>query len=185
MSTPAEDLARAAAADDRTRRGQPLTSTVPSTTPEAVGTGAQAGESDLGNRAAVEHTPGPWRWELNEKSKQLQLCGGVPKFDLTVIDLERWGMDSAIARFRTGGDGLNIMKRATEFGVAVQGREHHSQWFKAIDHPDANLISAAPDLLSELTCFHDHVIDQGHHDCDGIPGGCPVQMVLEKARGGR
>lgn len=34
-------------------------------------------------------------------------------------------------------------------------------------------------LRSELSDFHDHVIDQGHHDCEGIPGGCPVVNVLD------
>ncbi|MDP2275309.1 MAG: hypothetical protein Q8K32_31475 [Archangium sp.] len=51
MSTPAEDLAalaRAASAE-HTRRGQPLTSSAPSTTPEAVGTGSQGDESELRN----------------------------------------------------------------------------------------------------------------------------------------
>lgn len=46
---------------------------------------------------------------------------------------------------------------------------------------DAKLIAAAPDLLQELTDFHDHAIDQGWHDCEGIPGGCPVQLAINKA----
>ena len=37
--------------------------------------------------------------------------------------------------------------RADELAVAVDGREHHADWFADIDHPDARLIAAAPDLL--------------------------------------
>lgn len=96
------------------------------------------------------HTPGPWRWELNEKSKELQLCGGVPTFDLTVIDFARWGMDSAVARFRADVARLNLMHHAKDFAAVVVGREHHAEWFKTLNHPDANLIAAAPELLEML-----------------------------------
>ena len=41
------------------------------------------------------HTPGPWRWEVNMKSKSLHLVGGKPQFDLTIIEPTRWGMGSA------------------------------------------------------------------------------------------
>ena len=44
------------------------------------------------------HTPGPWRWEVNMKSKSLHLVGGKPKFDLTIIEPTRWGMGSATHR---------------------------------------------------------------------------------------
>lgn len=46
---------------------------------------------------------------------------------------------------------------------------------------DARLIATSPELFSELIDFHDHAIDQGWHDCDAIPGGCPVMNVLIKA----
>lgn len=48
---------------------------------------------------------------------------------------------------------------------------------------DARLIAAAPELLKELTDFHAHAIDQGWHDCDGIPGGCPAVAAIAKATG--
>jgi hypothetical protein len=95
-------------------------------------------------------TPGPWRWELNQKSKRLQLCGGRPRYDLTVLDFVRWGMSGAAPRLRTGGDNLNIMVRADQFPKIVKGREHHADWFQTIDHPDALLIEAAPDLYDAL-----------------------------------
>lgn len=48
---------------------------------------------------------------------------------------------------------------------------------------NAALFSAAPELLSELRDFHDHAIDLGYHDCDGISGGCSVLAAIAKAEG--
>lgn len=99
----------------------------------------------------MSHTPGPWRWEVNESSKSVHLVGGKPMFDLTIIDFERWGMNSATMRLRdTAIDGMNLMDRCTVWAKKVPGREHHASWFKDIDHPDTRLIAAAPDLLAAL-----------------------------------
>lgn len=96
-----------------------------------------------------KHTPGPWRWEVNEESKVVELCGGKPQYDLTVMDFERWGMGGAIPRFRDFSD-HGLMTRCIIWARKVLGREHHSAWFKSLDHPDAHLIAAAPDLLDAL-----------------------------------
>lgn len=96
-------------------------------------------------------TPAPWRWELNETSKNITLCGGVPKYDLIVMDFVRYGMNGACPRFNTTHEsGFNILERADTMGVAVEGREHHQSWFKNINHPDALLISKAPEMLDML-----------------------------------
>lgn len=96
-------------------------------------------------------TPGPWRWEVNEKHKSMQLVGGRPKFDLTVMDFERWGMSGALANLRDPSvDGMNVMRRSTDWAVPVAGREHHASWLKTIEHPDARLIASAPTLLEAL-----------------------------------
>ena len=87
-----------------------------------------------------QHTPEPWRWELNEKSKEVQLVGGHPKFDKLVMDFARWGMGGATPRFNREIGALNIMAPARVFDMIVEGREHHAAWFKTIDHPDANRI---------------------------------------------
>lgn len=94
-------------------------------------------------------TPGPWRWEVNQSLKQIQLLGGIPKFDLIVMDFVRYGMSGAAPRFNNSVQptNLNLMVRAEEFAYPVEGREHHSSWFKNIEHPDAKLIASAPDLL--------------------------------------
>jgi len=89
-------------------------------------------------------TPGPWRWELNPKSKCVRLCGGKPRFDLTVMDFVRWGIGGAAPRFVSG-----LLTRCDTMGVIVPGREHHAAWFQGLSHPDADLIARAPDLLAE------------------------------------
>lgn len=100
------------------------------------------------------HTPGPWRWEFNAKHKSVQLVGGVPTFDLTIIDFERWGMSGATPRFRdTSEDGMNTMYRLCdkpEWIVPEPGRSHHKTWHQLVKHPDAQLIAAAPELLDAL-----------------------------------
>lgn len=120
-------------------------------------------------------THGPWRWELNEKSRQLHLCGGAPTYDLTVMDFVRWGMGNAAPRFREIRDGLNLMHRCERWAVTCPGREHHEFWFKLLDHPDANLISAAPDLYAAcdqlLTLLH-----------EAINCGMPIRPDVAKTR---
>lgn len=73
----------------------------------------------------IGHTPGPWFWHLNRKSRQMALCS-VKGGQLTVMDFVRWGMGGAIARFRVG----NLMKNAYAFGVDAPNREHHADWFQ-------------------------------------------------------
>jgi hypothetical protein len=97
----------------------------------------------------TQHTPGPWRWEINEKSKSVQLCGGRPQFDLTVTDFVRWGMGGATPRFRDSSD-MGLLDKCIKWAKAIRGREHHAHWLKSLDHPDARLIAAAPDLLAVL-----------------------------------
>ncbi|MBF0260400.1 MAG: hypothetical protein HQL97_01010 [Magnetococcales bacterium] len=96
------------------------------------------------------HTPGPWRWEVNEKTKEIVLVGGVPRFDINVMDFARWGMGGACPRFRDPLQSGMVMARVcdkAEWIQPVKGREHHRHWLATVSHPDALLIAAAPDLL--------------------------------------
>lgn len=36
------------------------------------------------------------------------------------------------------------------------------------------------ELQDELTDLHNWMLDQGWHDCDDVPGGCPVVAMLNK-----
>jgi hypothetical protein len=94
-------------------------------------------------------TRGPWRWELNIKSKDINLCGygKYGPFDLTVMDFERWGMGGAVPRFRNDEC---LMQKAFEFAQVHPKREHHKDWFQLVKHPDATLIEQAYPLAAEL-----------------------------------
>lgn len=103
---------------------------------------------------SAKHTAGPWRWQLNESSKSLQLVGGRPEFDLTIIEPVRWGMGSATLFVRdTAHDGMNLLHKLHErrdWIAPFPNRVHHAKWCVGIKHPDMQLIEAAPDLLEAL-----------------------------------
>lgn len=101
----------------------------------------------------AKHTPKPWRWEFNSRSRRLELVGGEPRYDLTIMDFVRWDMNGAIMRLRENQKNLNIMRRVCDIPSwisPIKGREHHYQWCSTINHPDAILMAAAPDLLDAL-----------------------------------
>lgn len=103
-----------------------------------------------------KHTPGPWRWEFNEKHKQLTLVGGVPKYDLTIMGFSRWGMWGAGVDLRETSEGhesFNCMyplKERQDWIQPFPGRDHHAHWCAAVNHPDMVLMQASPDLLEAL-----------------------------------
>lgn len=108
---------------------------------------------------SASHTPGPWRFEFNAKHRNVTLVGGQPtKYDLTIMDFCRWGMNGATILLRdTAHDGMNIMHKLHERPdwIAPQaGREHHKSWHQLLTHPDIRLIEAAPDLLEALKACH-------------------------------
>lgn len=112
----------------------------------------------------MSHTPGPWRWEVNHKYKQVSLCG-ERNFDLEVMDFRRWGMQGAQPMFR---DDDQISHGVDAFSAVVPGREHHAEWFQTLDHPDARLIAAAPELLNALKSCplgSEHVVISGEGPC--------------------
>lgn len=125
------------------------------------------------------YTPGPWRWELNELHKNLQLVGGKPMFDLTIIEPTRWGMGSATLLVRdTAQDGFNILHKLHERRDWIEpfpGRKHHADWCQGVRHPDMNLIEAAPDLLEALLLMEEHF--RGYEETDPY-----TESLFSKAR---
>lgn len=133
-------------------------------------------------------TKGPWRWEYNEKVKRLQLCGGVRPFDLTVMDFTRCGMQGGTARLRElSEDELNVMYPASKWAEPEKGREHHKNWFQLINHADANLIAAAPDLLEALNgmismyCELINSGDAGYWNPEEVPEVIAARAAIAKA----
>lgn len=103
----------------------------------------------------MQHTPGPWRWEINKQSKTLALCGGKGgHFDLAIIQPTRWGMSGGTLFIRDQSpDGYNILRKPHErpgWISPMPGREHTAHWCYGVSHPDMRLIEAAPDLLVAL-----------------------------------
>ncbi|MCX6217580.1 hypothetical protein [Spirosoma sp.] len=111
---------------------------------------------------STKTTPGPWYWILNPANRTLEL-ESASNCRTTIFRPVRWGMQRATLQFNKG----NIMHDAISFGVPIKGREHHKDWALDINHPDAKLIAAAPDLLDALTKlayrYQAEVFD-GHED---------------------
>ncbi len=105
-----------------------------------------------------QHTPGPWVWRGNAYAQDVYLStrhGGRQ----VVMGFRRWGMANAQPTFR----GPNSLQHAKDFlkfevgdpsvtGVA-EARENNSVYrlhIADIDHPDARLISKAPEMFDLL-----------------------------------
>ncbi len=86
---------------------------------------------------------GPWYWTLDESNKHVTLFNIG---SMVVMDFVRWGMNSCVPRFRIKG----LMVKASEISQEIPGREHHSNWAKSINHPDAQAIERAPEDVRKL-----------------------------------
>ena len=101
-------------------------------------------------------TPGPWDWEVSRRSQTVELCGGKGASDLTVMSFARWGLNKAAPVFWFWwGNVSDEPKRAEALGTPEPGREHHADWFQRINHPDARLIAAAPDMRETILALCD------------------------------
>jgi hypothetical protein len=135
----------------------------------------------------AKHTPGPWRWELSEKHRQLQLVGGKPTYDLTIIRPERWGMHGATLEIRdTAYGGMNIMHKLhdrRDWIAPHAGRAHHADWCANVVHPDMRLIAAAPDLLEALQSMEMALIGYIHQNDVTAQALTKCRAAVAKATG--
>lgn len=129
-----------------------------------------------------KHTPGPWRWEVNLKHQKVELCGGKPQYDKTVMAFARWGMRGAAPEFIHDDGDYPKLTRCDDLTEIVAGREHHKDWFRNIDNADARLIAAAPCLLEALGSLLNCV--DGVHDPDWLDRvKREARAAIAKARG--
>jgi hypothetical protein len=99
-----------------------------------------------------KHTPGPWAWRLNPKSKSILLESS----SWVVMSFERWGMRGATPMF--ADETPRNLKRAVDFGMVIPGREHHKHWALDLEHPDALLIAVAPsyfEAVEQMLAYED------------------------------
>lgn len=101
----------------------------------------------------TKHTPGPWLWKVDLNSRQitLQSEGNMRQI---VMDFVRWSNGGAPRLNKNG-----LMERGDAFATIVEGREHHASWFQSLDHPDAQLIAAAPTIYKALS----EIVDSLEH----------------------
>ena len=139
-----------------------------------------------------KHTPGPWRWEYNAEYKSVKLCGGKPQYDKTVMDFTRWGMGGAQPRFLSVDRPFLLLHKLSDMQSWVEpfpGREHHANWCAAVNHPDARLMAAAPDLLEALETLYaeaDNFSVSGvyfNEECMGHVGLKMARDAIAKAKG--
>ena len=89
-----------------------------------------------------KHTPGPWHWNVNPSSKLVRIIAANGDY---VLMARRWG-NSGTIWFQKPSSG--IIENASRFLKDFPNRHHHRTWAQTIDHPDAHLIAAAPELFA-------------------------------------
>lgn len=88
-------------------------------------------------------TAGPWSWLCRPGAKVISLESAK----WTVMRFFRWGMQSATPAFK---DKNKILRNSAEFMEVEPGREHHAEWHRVLNHPDADLIAHAPTDVARL-----------------------------------
>lgn len=123
----------------------------------------------------AKFTQGPWQWLVNKESKKVELCGK----GIEVLRFKRYGMQGAAPTFTENYMGHKLQGvKSEDLAVDIKGREHHSHWCQAIDHPDAHLIAAAPEMYEMLVELRSITNKYGV-----IYARDSIDLLLSKARG--
>lgn len=88
--------------------------------------------------------PWPWKWTVHPEQKVLQLEGR----GRYIFATHRWGFNGAQLWFYNHD--THLLDDVSKVMKPIEGRAHHASWIQTIDHPDANFIAAAPELVAGL-----------------------------------
>lgn len=115
----------------------------------------------------VQHTPGPWAWYGNAKTREIYLAT-KHSGRRYVMGFRRWGMRGAQPMFQPGERGLVPAETLLQFEVgdrSVVGIEAakaddsvYRLDIRGVDCADARLIAAAPELLA----IAERILDRGY-----------------------
>lgn len=98
----------------------------------------------------ARHTPGPWAWFANARSKQVYLATS-DRGRQFVMQFERAGMQRTQPAFQVAlpsGGGIMVPLFADGQRVIATDPDHNGEI--RVTHPDAVLMAASPDLLDAV-----------------------------------
>jgi hypothetical protein len=101
------------------------------------------------NKTKTPSTPGPWKWRCNTGTSPKLVTVG--RGEIYIMGAARHGLNDATFTFQKHQadcdgqcDGCGRMLKAVNFGTPDYNGNYE------INHPDARLIAAAPELLANL-----------------------------------
>ena len=131
-----------------------------------------------------------WYWIVNRETKSVCLMADRGRFTRdrvrVVMDFSRWGISGACPRFGEKKEGLLLLDRVCDRDDWIKpfpGREHHASWCVTISHDDADLITAAPDMLEALEVSYSILMKREATTLEFADAITLIQDALKRARG--
>lgn len=126
--------------------------------------------------SSTQHTAGPWYWHIDHSGRASLRT--PDRGNLIVMDFGRMGMQGATPRFAEWPGIFSGTARQRLGGILMDA----AHWFSpesGINHPDARLIAAAPDVLSELRAAEEAIVSA----CGNLVGyGDVCEIVASRLR---